>query len=158
MADCERAEKAALEIWEQWGWCSPPIPILEVVESYGLSVREVDLSKYQGLSGALDPSKEMIYLHTGDSPTHKRFSIAHELGHWLLHRKEIENENSKYTLLFRRPIGGEQDELEKEANCFAANLLVPLHYLRAYRNRLSHTDLAELFAVSQEVIGYRLNL
>ena len=54
------------------------------------------------------------------------------------------------------PVGEETDPIEKEANAFAADLLVPLNMLHLYRKYATEEDLAKLFAVSSEVIRYRL--
>lgn len=156
MADYEKARMVAANIWENLFLTKPPLPILEVAESYGLSVLEADFSNQPGLSGILDVEKQIIFVNKTDSPSHKRFTIAHELGHWLLHREAVEQKDSSLVLYYRRPLGGETDDKEKEANCFAANLLVPIAQLKLYCRYYSGQELADLFAVSQQVIGYRL--
>ena len=157
MADYNKAQMEAEKVCEKLFLKTPPIPILEVAESYGLSVLETDLTDHPGLSGVIDVEKQIIYLNKSDNPVHKRFTIAHELGHWILHREALYQKDSSLAIYYRRPIGGETDDKEKEANCFAANLLVPLEHLKPYYNKhYSCRDLSELFAVSQQVIGYRL--
>lgn len=156
MPDYSQAQKQAEAIWQDLSLSSPPLPILEVAESYGLNVLDADFCKYPGLSGVLDVNKGIIYVNRSDLPVRKRFTIAHELGHWILHRSDLDRPDSEYAPYYRRPIGGETDGREKEANVFAANLLVPLKQLMYFSARYSERQLAELFAVSQEVIGYRL--
>jgi len=64
--------------------------------------------------------------------------------------------NKDTAILLRLPIGSnETDPLEKEANCFAANLLVPKYLLDKYKDK-DVADLAKLFNVSKDVIRFRL--
>ena len=66
----------------------------------------------------------------------KRFSIAHELGHWVFGTRH-----------------GDGQEAEDEANAFAGELLVPgPRLLRALRETTDVAELAKLFQVSQTVI------
>lgn len=156
MADYKKAQFEAEKIWAEMFLEELPLPILEVAESYGLTIREANFSRRPDLSGILDVEKQTVYLNRSDSPEHKRFTIAHELGHWILHRTML-TKGSELTIYYRRPLGCERDEREKEANCFAANLLVPLRQLKKYQGRYSNQVIAEIFAVSQQVVGYMLH-
>jgi Zn-dependent peptidase ImmA (M78 family) len=78
----------------------------------------------------------VIELARGQSRTRQRFSIAHELGHHLLHHCH-----------------GENDLAEKEANIFAGALLAPGSWLaRDVASGLTSTSLAKKYEVSREVI------
>lgn len=61
-----------------------------------------------------------------------------------------------YKVLWRDQQGDVEDFREKEANAFAANLLVPRDLLTRYYTRLSPEELSKLFAVSVPVIKNRL--
>lgn len=152
-----KAQDAAEKIWEDLCLTSPPIPILEVVESYGLSIKAANFEDYPDISGVLDIEESKIYLNEKDTPEHKRFTIAHEIGHWILHKDQLKN-NPDMAIYYRRPIGGESDIKEKEANYFAANLLVPLKILNKLAVNFSVEELSKTFAVSTQVIRYRLRL
>ena len=94
-------------------------------------------------------------INAADPPNRKKFTIAHELGHWVMHRSLL-RDRPEIGVLLREPLGrADSSPLEQEANAFAANLLVPDNMLKSYR-----TDdivlLAKVFGVSEEVIGYRL--
>lgn len=154
MADFGRAQEEAEKVWREQCLTSLPFPILDVARSYGLSVYEIDLSDQPDISGILDIEKEIIYLNQTDSTAHKRFTIAHELGHWLLHKEDLKRDPN-LTIYYRRPIAGETDDREKEANCFAASLLVPYRLLNPIKLMYTDLELAQMFAVSQQVIGYR---
>ena len=154
MANFEKARLEAEKIWEELCLTAPPLPIVEVAQSYGFRILEVAFKDNPDVLGVLDLNSKTIYLNQSDTVQHKRFTIAHELGHWRLHSKFLED-NPDLGIYYRRPIGGETDDKEKEANCFAANLLVPLSQLENFSKTCSDAELAKIFAVSFQVIGYR---
>lgn len=84
--------------------------------------------KYSTISGFVDIQTNRLFVNSNESVVRRNFTIAHELGHYLLgHTSSSEYEN----LLFRKPLEEQNDPIiEQEANCFAANLLVPEHFLR----------------------------
>lgn len=83
-----------------WDGARLPVPIEEIADSHvGLLVRDVeDLSRAPGappahpghaLSGLLLPALGEIWVNAEEArrwPARRRFTIAHELGHWSLHR------------------------------------------------------------------------
>jgi Zn-dependent peptidase ImmA (M78 family) len=152
--DFERSELEAKKVRDEQCLSTPAINIIEVAETLGLKVLEIDFRDRNDISGILDYQKKVIYLNKSDKAFHKRFTIAHEIGHFRLHGNEFEK-NPNIGIYYRRPIGGELDPKEKEANCFAANLLVPLSHLKKLMTIYSDYELAEIFAVSSQVIGYR---
>lgn len=82
----------------------------------------------------------------------QRFTIAHELGHYIKHSMQSESFQDK--TFFRN---GETNRLEIEANQFAAELLMPADY---YHDFIKHTsqkveDLAEHFQVSSMAVRIR---
>jgi hypothetical protein len=91
-------------------------------------VRSVDL---QDCEGALLPSDSRnrwgIYVNQNGSPRRRRFTAAHELGHYLIHRQ-------KYPDGLRcdeAAVDGRNGvEIEREANDFASTLLMPLDDFR----------------------------
>jgi len=91
-------------------------------------VRNVDL---QDCEGALLPSESRkrwgVYVNQNGSPRRRRFTAAHELGHYLIHRK-------KYPDGLRcdeAAVDGRNGvEIEREANDFASTLLMPLDDFR----------------------------
>jgi Zn-dependent peptidase ImmA (M78 family) len=129
----------------------------EIAESYGLSVQLVELpGDLNAVAGYIDLGDQVISVNAADPYNRKTFTIAHELGHYLLHRELFKQHPERYQVLLRRPIAVETDPLEKEANVFAAELLVPMAFLKLYGKYATPDELADLFAVSREVIGYRL--
>jgi len=155
--DFTKAEQQANEILNTFGVDSPPVPLLDIVASYGLGISYADLSKLNRgneIAGFIDLEKSKIVVNQEDSPNRQRFTIAHELGHYLLHQNYIKN-GKKYNVLLRKPVKNQNNSPEEqEANCFAATLLVPKKILNKYP-QLPNSISAKLFAVSEDVINYR---
>jgi len=108
------------------------------------------------LSGSLSKQGEtwLIRVNKMHSKTRQRFSIAHELGHFVYH-KDDENEFVD-TTFFR---GMTSDNLEYTANRFASELLMPEDQVRQLidkDNVRSVAELAERFGVSSAAMLFRV--
>ena len=111
----------------------------------------------RGCMGALVPGKGKprrwaIMYDEGQSPGRKNFTLGHEFGHHVLHRNLIGPDGiwcDQNSILLRNGEG-----IEKEADLFAASLLMPLHDFRAQLPAKARPDfellggLAERYAVS----------
>jgi Zn-dependent peptidase ImmA (M78 family) len=152
---------SANEVREENFQTAPPIDVYGIAENNGLQIIELpfppeqsDIAGFVTMSGG----KGKLYVNLNDHPNRRRFTIAHELGHWRLHEEELKK-NPERSILFRIAIGKlNKDPVEKEANIFAANLLVPLGLLEKELDGKDNQELAKLFGVSTDVIGYRLKL
>jgi len=116
----------------------PPSPVEEIAESL-LLLDVVDIEDIrtivgapQGagrISGMLTTADRTIWvdrLESERSLGRRRFTIAHEIGHWLLHAQRGERGN--FERFCRAPDldpGGDPAKQEGEANDFAAELLMP---------------------------------
>ncbi len=104
-----------------------------------------------------------MFVNQNDPPFRKRFTIAHELGHHFLHMTQDGEFVDKDANLFRRqPSDNVQvtqaRRLEIQANMFAASLLMPQDEVQRYwLERNSLEDLAKIFHVSEEAMGYRID-
>ncbi len=132
---------------------SPPVIIHELVENYGLTVFKAAFDDKE-IAGYIDFDKKWIVVNNEDALARQNFSIAHELGHWLMHYNEVKTDENNIRIVYRRPMGGETEPLEIEANAFAAYLLVPEEMLKHYQEK-SDLELAQIFNVSQSLIGFR---
>jgi len=158
-ANFDQAKTEAQRVLEEHSIKSPPIPIVEIANNYGLNVRKINFNKYSGtVAGLINLKDSTIYVNEDDSEERQAFTVAHELGHYLLHKEKLE-EDPKLSILFRKPLGQtDPNPLEQEANTFAAEILVPMVILREYLNKgiKEPVILADIFGVSQEVISYRI--
>jgi Zn-dependent peptidase ImmA (M78 family) len=87
-------------------------------------------------------------------PNRRRFTIAHELGHYFLHRHLGDFED---TVIFRRE--QQPNPREYEANEFAARLLMPEDKFLLARNRLNNDigAIAHEFGVSELATRFRID-
>jgi Zn-dependent peptidase ImmA (M78 family)/DNA-binding XRE family transcriptional regulator len=106
--------------------------IMSLLEQSGVIIYEIDeIEKFDGVSFITDKGFPVIIVNKNFSNDRKRFTIAHELGHILLH-----NEN-----LF--PISSYRDK-EKEANIFASEFLMPEDEIKNSLRQLKMSDLGDL--------------
>lgn len=137
-------------------YSAPPIPALEIAESNGVNVVFADFgSASDDVAGFCDFASAKLYVNADDIVERQTFTIAHELGHWILHKKYFDAHPDEYESFPRFQTVSESDAFEKEANFFAANLLVPMRLLKPVANA-SVTSLAKAFGVSRTMMEYRL--
>lgn len=149
-----RAEAAAL--LSRFGISRPPVNPERIAEQLGIRVEfadfEPDMSKE--ISGLFDFDSNTIIVNR-DLPTNRKtFTIAHELGHALMHRDYVASEG--YQVLPRTNHHADKPAVEREADVFAACLLAPRSMLKEYRAVAGTTELADAFAVSPEVIVHQM--
>lgn len=105
-------------------------------------------SRTANISGAVDHNKKRIYINNTESPYRMNFTVAHEIGHIVLH------DHDKDFIDYRKP---SDDPREKEADSFAGNLLMPEDIFRYEWNK--HCDnlniLSDKFRVSVPAIVMR---
>lgn len=142
-----REELARVPDW-LWDGGALPVPLEAIVDShYGLLVEEVSgLATRPGsadavhVSGILYPSDRVIAIDAEEAaraPGRRRFSIAHELGHWIMHcggrpAEAVCGERSSSDLVsaIDRALAARLREVE--ANAFAAAVLMPRELLLAH--------------------------
>jgi Zn-dependent peptidase ImmA (M78 family) len=139
---------------EAAGLTSIPMNINAVAEFLGLDVIEEIMD--DDLSGYLE-FRQGAWVAGVNALHHKnrrRFTIAHEIAHYVLHRDRAVSFHDR---TFARRASS-TDEMEKEADRFAANLLMPENSVRqSIKNgATSVTALAEIFGVSALAMKYRV--
>jgi Zn-dependent peptidase ImmA (M78 family) len=131
-----------------------PLDIESFALDLGLSIEIKDL-KDKSCMIDIDNKKYKIILNLDTSPYHRRFSIAHSIGHLVC-------EDIKTT--FIEPAFSEENKKnnfikksEEAANDFAANLLVPLEWLSyVLKQRSDITYLCLAFGVPEKAISHQL--
>ncbi|MDR2641865.1 MAG: ImmA/IrrE family metallo-endopeptidase [Planctomycetaceae bacterium] len=151
-----KAKNKAMEILEANFIIDPPVIAQKLAEYYGLTVRYSFFKpEYNEISGFIEAERQMIVVNAEEPPARQNFTVAHELGHYLLEHDLL---GSEYTCLFRNPAKQVNTPIEQEANCFAANLLVPTYILRKYINDYpfaTDEQLSKIFGVSSDVVRFR---
>ena len=96
-----------------------------------------------------------IYVNANHSETRRRFTIAHEIAHYVLHKNLI-RDGIVDDPLYR---SGLSSLIETEASRFATEILMPTHLIRAaIRKESSISKLAKQFAVSSKATAIRLQV
>src|SRR5690606_34680315 len=84
------------------------------------------------VSGVLlrEPNRTTIIVNARNAPARQRFTIAHEIGHYKLHRGAVYLDGRTRVNLRDGLSSTATDREEIEANAFAAALLMPVHWVR----------------------------
>jgi Zn-dependent peptidase ImmA (M78 family) len=165
------SELKARQLLERLGIRRPPIPVEEVAQKLGTRLSYEPLKG--NVSGLLyrQGESKTIGVNSAHAYTRQRFTIAHEIGHLLLHpgRPMIVDKMVRVRVNLRDKTSGlATDKEEIEANAFAAELLMPARLVsaelmrRAGRRALDSDEwlvdeLAGAFQVSSQAMEYRLN-
>jgi Zn-dependent peptidase ImmA (M78 family) len=143
---------------------SYPVSVENVAIKLGIIIFKELLP--EDISGILDlRTKPVIMINATHYPNRQRFSIAHEIGHFLLHRPTGSIHIDKQTFYRNTKSAEGLDEVEIQANNFAAELLMPTDLLTTELNKYSDLidsnddvvlELAKKFEVSTTAMGFRL--
>jgi Zn-dependent peptidase ImmA (M78 family) len=149
------AERVLRQAWQGEGLGIPlPVDPVRIARNLGINVYERRLrpNVYAALvkEEGQDP---VILLNEIDSPNRKRFSCAHEIGHFIRRRDAAYEYVDYRNMLSGR--GTSSDE--RYANAFAACLLMPERQVREFaKEELRDFEMALKFDVSLEAMQFRL--
>ncbi len=158
------AEKRAIAVLEEAGIEELPVKVEEIAIRLGA---DIAYEAYVGdVSGMLyrRNGRALIGVNSTHAATRQRFTVAHEIGHLVLHKGRPMFIDSFVRINWRN---GASDTEEVQANGFAAELLMPRKFVdreveRAFSKRRNVTpqhlaaELAKTFGVSTEAMSYRL--
>ena len=174
-----QVQKKAQEILEKYG-LPVPVPVFELADMLNIKWKLRDSNDIQKIVSAEEPIAQEInrdtdilgffdkdaqtfYINnTTQSIRRKRFTMAHEIGHMILHNHNSGNNFRKAVL--KQNLINPPDATEAEANYFASYLLMPDNEIE---KRLAYTDvmpkgeelvseMAKTFAVSPDAMRIRL--
>lgn len=141
---------------------SMPIPLNDIAEDEGLIVIYDDYGQntFDGMTWYV-PEQDVFYVHIniakGNTKDSKkgRFTLAHELGHYFIdhHRHALECGKMQPHIHRYNPFGkNEEWTIEREADEFAAQLLMPLSLFKDdFRGQLFSGDLLQQVADKYQV-------
>lgn len=120
--------------------------LILVIEKCGIIVCEIDgENEFSGKSILTDKGQPIILINKNMPNDRKRYTLAHELGHMIMH---LDFPYSDKT----------EKEIEKEANIFASEFLVPIREIRQelLNLRYNHLDTLKMYwKVSKASIIYK---
>ncbi|PZX03190.1 uncharacterized protein DUF955 [Celeribacter halophilus] len=120
-----------------------------------LELRYADLGINDAYIKKIAENRFEIGVNSKHHPNRQRFSMAHEYGHYLLHRGKIHEMPEGEQILHRN---GDRNRVEYQANDFAAELLMPEMLVRkSFRSSGgSLKKMSDTLCVSKEALKYRL--
>ena len=135
-----------------------PVDVVKIADDLGIEIYETELKKE--ISGAISydskNKKFSILLNKKNSTKRKRFTIAHELGHYFLHKNILENDEIHIDIMYR---DDSRNYEEKKVDYFAGALLMNKMLLEKLYNKTdSIAELSEIFDVSESAMTVRLNI
>jgi predicted transcriptional regulator len=145
---------------------SPPVQLESLIRDLGIELdKKSELP--DGIAGQLErlPSGGYkISINKNDFYFRQRFTMAHELGHFVLHRSLIGN-GIVDNALYRSVASGNMNNTlihlahEVEANKFAASLIMPYEQVSADYDEIKDIkEVAKKWQVSPQALKIRLNL
>jgi Zn-dependent peptidase ImmA (M78 family) len=163
------AERKADSLIQQFKITVPPVPVHEIAQKLGLDVIAYDLGEEVSGTLVVENGKGFIGYNPTHSKKRQRFTIAHEIGHFILH--PADNSlfvDQDFIVKYRSNNTYSRRELiqEQQANAFGAALLMPAAFIQTeLKTKSSGTmgevelieTLARLFEVSVPAMTYRLN-
>lgn len=139
-----------------------PVKVASIARALGIEVKSATLKPR--ISGQIGPSSSSdsgyrIRINRHEAKVRQRFTIAHEIAHYLLHRDQI-GDGIEDTILYRSTLS---DAREAEANRLAADIIMPRQTVLARFEELGGyltpevvSVLANEFEVSEAAMRIRL--
>lgn len=120
------------ELLEKNEVIEPPVDVEKIAKMLKITVVKRPYKDKGRLAAMLVRSKNRVIIGVNESHNKQkqRFSIAHEIGHFFLHKGEDLIVDKEFTINFRdyKTKNGEYSQ-EKDANYFAGCLLIPDKFL-----------------------------
>lgn len=108
--------------------------LTEVIEKKGIMIKEIDFDsdKFDGITLITKKGQPIIFINSNIPNDRKRFTLSHELGHVIMH------------LPFEIDLEISEKDLEREANLFAAEFLMPEIEIRRDLTHLTYSKLSSI--------------
>jgi len=155
----ERIERAAEDLLSELNIRGVPTPIEEVARALEIQISRAPSTEFSGLL-IRKHGRALIGVNSSEAPVRQRFTIAHEIAHFMLHPQK------DAFVDFRKELsrGETKPVRERHADMFAAALLMPRKALLKDFRRLAvdgftdriTTTLARQYCVSEDAMRFRL--
>ncbi len=144
-----------------------PVDVKAIAQTLNIEVQEVKLEDSISAVLVVKEGRAIIGVNSAHNKNRKRFSIAHELGHFLLHSKTASSNVfvDPAPVFFRDEHSSTGSDFQEiQANAFAAELLMPASLLKEELRggRIDAFDddaikkIADRFGVSIQALSIRL--
>jgi hypothetical protein len=144
--------RQAARLLESAGVSREPVSLRDVVSALNLELVQKTREPFS-CEAALEPlgDTRAVVLHGASNERRRRFTIAHEVGHFVLHPARVRPERGGHVTEAMR-------SEEREADAFAAELLMPEPLVRqaVLEQGANASLLADRFQVSTKAMEIRL--
>lgn len=161
-------ERIVNKIIEDNNICEAPVNLEQICHLFEIDVEPIDAD--DNLSGFFvvgDNNRKIIGYNKSHNENRRRFTIAHELGHFYLHFKgeqKIFIDNNSHKFFRNEKSSSGEIRREREANAFAAALLMPSSLIENEIEKLQNIEnlstiikkLSTAFKVSQQSVHFRI--
>lgn len=151
-------EREARKQLEANGITRAPVPVEGLAQALDIDVRYS--AGAEDVSGALIRNEDsvVIAVNSVQHENRQRFTIAHEIGHFLLHKGTQVHFDEDFRINYRNAISSDATEREEiEANGFAAALLMPEQFLRKDWSKLKPEANAISNAIKSLATRYKVS-
>jgi Zn-dependent peptidase ImmA (M78 family) len=156
MIRARESRRRASQLLELAGVKQPPVDAKAIAEFLGFTVLPYELPDSTSGLTFIEEGVKAIGVNSRHAPTRQRFSIAHELGHYLNGHQSYDpgGEHVESQPSYLDP----QQRQEIEANEFAAELLMPTDWLKRDVAELGADGavLAKRYGVSEQAMWIQL--
>src|SRR5208337_2804310 len=151
LADCGSPETLLAVILKHHPSWTAPVPILELAKKVNIvEIRELEADGFEGaLLTDANKQKGVILHKAGARVERRRFTIAHELGHFLMPSHKGDQHCTAADLQESRR-GTDRQRREAEANRFAAGLLMPKPWFSRDMGRLGDADVTHVKTLAKQ--------
>lgn len=165
MTGIDNAKKQARKLLAKYGSPNKPTDVEHIADELGIKIVPYPFSDegQDGISGVFFKQGKRLFLgvRSDDHNHRKRFTIAHEIGHYTLHSEDMlhyDRAEIYPEYVFYRQSGTIPTSEEREANFFAAELLMPQELVETCIGKGMNTieQLADFFDVSEQAMTIRL--
>jgi Zn-dependent peptidase ImmA (M78 family) len=144
----KQIREKARQLFQECGITKAPVDVEKIAALKGIEIKRTqqrdDISGFllrqrEDVSGFFpnQSATTVIGVNTWHHPNRQRFTIGHELGHFVLH-KHNELHVDRFAVKLRSDASSTGEDTEEvEANRFAAELLMPFDFLSADLNELA---------------------
>ena len=155
-----KAKQQAEKILTDFAIATAPVDVKCIAEKLGIEISYAPSTKYSGILIRKSDNKVLMGINNSENSGRMRFTIAHELGHFILHPRD------NVTIDYRdRQTSNNKLQKEKLVDFFAANLLMPESLIKkdfglTVKNGVFFEEdlvnLADKYQVSGEAMKWRL--
>jgi Zn-dependent peptidase ImmA (M78 family) len=151
----------AVQLLRKVGIRVGPVDVEAVASYLGISVRKkATEDEISGFIFMQSGGHAVVGINSLHHPNRQRFTLAHEIGHFVLHRDDLEDVHvDKFVLQFRDKTSSKGQNLKEiQANRFAAELLMPEEFLRRDVKEVGLQDLHDDEAVKDLAKKYQVSV